>query len=429
MRKIIMSNKKLKKDKEYLLIISVNLLLLFPNLSISQSKKVMKNDVIQSKTFVDNVNYSEITFLKDVNFSGSKFKKNAIFYFCHFYGNSCFDAEFSGTAKFQYCTFEEETRFDGMYNNISLDNSIFKKSFDMYRFLIEESPVSFNSVSFLDEAVIERVSFPKETDFSGATIKSKLSFIDDVFNEKLDFSKIKLSENSQITFENVGLPFHLDFSENPKIYNEIDLSTYTYKNNKGFTLINLYNTDISKIKLDYQKFRLDLVDKSRNELTKDGPIPIYEGLLKNFKEHGQLESYKLLDIEYQQYKDNSFHKFKSKIEKWWWNFGYNRENVFKNSLIFLMFFMIVNFFFLNYLNKEVYSIDSVPIIRNNRRFLISNLMSRFWYSLVYTSLIFFTLSLKLNKLKFGNLLVIYVILIYLFGIISLAYMANFVLQK
>ena len=57
-------------------------------------------------------------------------------------------------------------------------------------------------------------------------------------------------------------------------------------------------------------------------------------------------------------------------------------------------------------------------------------ISRLWYSFVYTAVIFFSLSLKISNVNFRNKGgTMYIMFVYTLGLICLAYMANFVLQK
>lgn len=60
----------------------------------------------------------------------------------------------------------------------------------------------------------------------------------------------------------------------------------------------LYRSDISKFLFDYRYFQLIFTDTLHKEhLSRDEKISIYEAALKNFKDRGQLESYRLLDFE------------------------------------------------------------------------------------------------------------------------------------
>ncbi|WP_229747238.1 hypothetical protein, partial [Mucilaginibacter galii] len=59
-----------------------------------------------------------------------------------------------------------------------------------------------------------------------------------------------------------------------------------------------------------------------------------------------------------------------------------------------------------------------------------HLRKRLWYAFVYTCSTFFRLTLKMEKIKFSNWKgCVYLITVYVFGLITLAYLANYILNK
>lgn len=149
--------------------------------------------------------------------------------------------------------------------------------------------------------------------------------------------------------------------------------------------------------------------------------PFMSKSLKKFKDRGQTQSYEELDIECHDYQGRW-------IEKFWWNYGYNKEKVFCWTWRFLVVFTLSLITFLckklnlNYLNQKVYNIPTIPIVSD------FHWRSRLWYSLVYTITIFFSLSLKPDKIQY-KAGIIYLFFVHICGIVCLAYMANFVLQR
>ena len=250
------------------------------------------------------------------------------------------------------------------------------------------------------------------------------------FDHALSFSGAKFKDSSKVEFFEAVLPDTIDFTD-VKSNQEIDLTNANYyplraKNKDSVIHIFIENCDIGKLKLDYRYFELSFNRPGYDKrLTDDDKETIYEALLKNFKDRGQLESYQKLDIEYQNFKwKKDGFGWLTWLPAHWWNYGYSKALVFVNAFIFLSVFTFFNFWFFGYLNGKVYKLNYLPIIPFKRPFL------RAWYVLIYSSIIFFGLTLKTEKIDFnhksGSL---YIMLFYLLGIISLAYMANFVLQK
>lgn len=209
-----------------------------------------------------------------------------------------------------------------------------------------------------------------------------------------------------------------------KCIKEIDLTNNVFSNHISRPiLIYFQDCDITKFKIDYIHFKLGFFSGCSTEDKEKS----YEILLNNFKTSGQLESYRLLDIEYQDFKYKS-HWYSwplSWINKFWWNYGYTKSMVFFWTAVFLLIFTPITYIKLNYLNHEVYQMKNIP-----KMYPTTKKSVKWWYSFIYTSSIFFRLTLKLDDVKFQHRSwTIYILLVYTLGIICLAYMANFVLQK
>ena len=419
-------------------------------------------------------------------------------------------------------------------------------------------PVKFKNDSFTT-LNLSKCIFRNELILDSNYISSKLNFDNDSFGKRIIITHLRSSKNTQITFKNALLPEIIDLSRNEKFYNQVDLLSANFKDTAYYDTVkdkckkphylNLYKSDISNLHLDYIHFRLyfpkDMPNEEKNT--------VYEALLNNFKSRGQMESYEKLDIEYKDFKyKGKGKKWLSKIDAWWWNYGYSKEKVFIHAAFFLIFFTFITFLVLGFLNDEVFGMDDIKykiplsmkkfrnvdeqsqitgvkynltsnrklsaiihekgldvniqseIIEGNiykeeyksityclflagftlfmfgflplenailkldvianivrfkdQKFTIPGLavltliclalwifrerirvpksivyldkaLSRFWLSLVYTSKIFFPVFIKIENLKYRHqLLVFYILFIYLIGLVCLGYMTNIVLQ-
>ena len=297
----------------------------------------------------------------------------------------------------------------------------------------------FTSTIFTKGVDFTGTKFTQQTDFSGSNFLSTVDFSEVEFNKKISFNNLQFSPGSEIIFTGTFLPDTIDFSFNTqKINGGIDLTVAKFRDSGQVTekprYIVLYKTDISQFHLDYIHFRLLVPDsvKSPDDTVKrkvsdDEKESMYEGLLNNFNLHGQKESYRKLDIEYRRFK---FYK------KWWtipfywidlvwWNFGYNKELVFLWTMFLILLYSTINYPRLEYLNNNVYTVDKIPEDYSS----ISS-PRRYWYSFVYTAVLFFKFTLNTEKLKFNHIgATIYILMIYTSGLVCLAYMANFIIQK
>ena len=446
------------------------------------------------------------------------------------------------------------TRFE---NHFNISGAVFYNTAYMHHNFFY-APVLFatDSINSLD---LSSSIFHSEFTFTGNYVNENLSFANDTFYKTFRLNNISLGKNGQIIFNNTLLPDTLDFSSNERISNQVDLLVADFSDTARYDTaqkiykkphyINLYKSDISKFHLDYFHFRLYFPP----DLNLDERNSVYEALLNNFKTRGQDDSYEKLDIEYKAYKylHTPNKHWLNYIDKWWWNYGYDKDLVFVHAAFFLIFFTFITFIILGFLNDEVYSMDDIkytiplsmqkyrntepeenkesstdytiaassklsalykeggldikikPVARNSvyteqyktiiyclflgaftiflfsyyglERFVLKkhvvasilhhryaklkwgagitaillmlwiirnklyeyktvifldSVFTRFWLSLVYTSKLFFPLFIKIENLKYKHqLLVFYVLFVYLVGILCIGYMTNFVFQK
>ena len=256
--------------------------------------------------------------------------------------------------------------------------------------------------------------FTSMADFRNATFTKDANFDSTKFGTEANFSHLQLKDSCKLHFDNTVFPKILDFSNNPNIVDKIYLSTGNFYDDSFYKaktkqykphLINLYRTDICKFHLDYIHFKL-LIPDSTNEhkmVSLDEKESIYEALLHNFDIHGQKESYKLLDIEYQSFKwDHSWASWFTWLPRYWWNFGYEKEYIFLWVLGVVILFTLTTFPILNYLNTNVYKVENIPICSPPKsKLTVNRCFTRLWYSFIYTTSIFFKLTLKIENIQYN----------------------------
>lgn len=331
------------------------------------------------------------------------------------------DITFSGDAGFADCIFYDVVNITSCKFNY---NNHFARS-------IFNSSAKFGGSIFIGYCSFSNVTFNRRVTF-GCT-----------FLNKVKFNNLKITPNTEFDFSNTIFPDTVDFSNNPIIYNQINLLNLRFDEAIRFDtlakqsfkrkpiIINLYNSDISKFHLDYTHFKLSLAHpETGKELSIDEATSQYEALLKNFMDNGQMESHKNLDIEYQDYiraKKGLISQFGGIVKKKWNMYGHEKGRIFLHTFIFLVFFSIITYFFFDTLTQRVYKMDNIPDMTILKSGL--NWYQKIWYSFVYTSVLFFLLSLKVDKIQFHRWLpVLYIVLVYSVGIICIGYIADFILN-
>lgn len=305
--------------------------------------------------------------------------------------------------------------------DVDFDTVLFLKNADFtYSFFNRDA--RFEYCQFTDTAHFCMTTFLGDADFSNA-----------VFGHIAYFSGLTFGPQSQLSFTAAVLPDTLDFSENAVLPLPIELTDAHFTDGKVHHIF-LNRTNIGMVHFDYKHFKLLFFDpKNDTTISGEEKESIYREALQNFKSRGQADSYQKLDIEYRHFlAKNSFEWIIDMMKLSWWNYGYWKWLVFLWAIFFVMLFSLINYFRLNELNKHVYTIDGIlefPKL-GIQPFSWKRAKTRFWYSMVYTSNIFFRLTLDSKRVQFSKVRgSLYIFVIYIAGIICLAYMANFVLQK
>ncbi len=335
-------------------------------------------------------------------------------------------------------------------NSRFINESVFRYISFNSSFVLQSDTLD-NGIYFYSDSFI----YGSNNEFSILFCKSRgsMAFTSCYFAQKIQFYELETQENTVISFDKSILPERINFDHCPKLNSEVDFSNVDFDHKHNYDekkygyrkhLINLYKSNISKFHLDYTHFKLDFP----SELPLEEKKSMYEALLKNFKDRGQMDSYELLDIEYHDltYGNSNFIRY--------WNFyGYKKWMVFLWLTGFIFIYTIITYFSLDNLNgtsdvkllnnylgepgintpddeKCVYKIAKIPQLAPRKETkTIKEKFRRLWYSFMYTSTIFFLLTLKVENINFKKAGVLYLILVYSSGILCLGYLANFVLQK
>jgi hypothetical protein len=199
------------------------------------------------------------------------------------------------------------------------------------------------------------------------------------------------------------------------------------------------NTDVDKINFNYVDFKLSWDGIGREERG-----AMYIKILERFKKGGQLESYKNLDIEYKQFlylRDSTLlGAMKNEIDKWWWDYGYDKTRVIENSFKIFGLVILLNLLLFRWL-MEVYKPKNFEKLeaRLNHKYkfrkngLVLHKLHKIPAILAYSSYVFWGIKLDVSELKFEKWRWPWIFLIlmieYLAGIVCLAYIANLIITK
>lgn len=193
-------------------------------------------------------------------------------------------------------------------------------------------------------------------------------------------------------------------------------------------MLEVFNTNFEDISFNYPAQVTLLFTQ---DSTKDIAYNTYENLLNKFRKEGKSDSYKRLDIEYRNFKASSgtwWDMSVNYLDKIWWNHGYAKGNIVGWTLFFLFLFFLSNSLLWTQI-QSVYPFELEATEVNRYVYPKMYYVRKYFYILLYTAYIFFSLKVNFDKLSFKSIrLVAFFFAQYLVGLICLFFIANAILK-
>jgi len=219
----------------------------------------------------------------------------------------------------------------------------------------------------------------------------------------------------------------------------LDFTTIRRSNNSSPIALSLsYMGDgMSHLKLDYEYFELLFENSKLWEKEK-----VYKQLLDEQLKDGFTFGYEKLDKEYSKFKFTKDGSVLGEIQNWiaatWWDYGYDKFKVIKNSLKIFLLFILINLLIYPLL-CEVYCPQKFNDLRDRLTLRWAHPTGKVGWKLrlatipgviVYTAYIFWGLKLDLKEIELKKPAVYMLIMFeYVTGLICIAYVANYVFSK
>jgi|GEM_PF-1563020 len=384
------------------------------NFSLSQYDSLAD---FSSAQFHAQVDLSSVQFHALTEFNSAQFDAQANFY----------EAQFDARANFRLSQFRSIADFSA-------------SQFD--------ARVNFSTVHFHSQANFSSAQFKSQANFESAQFDAHVDFSNAQFHAQAYFSQA--SFNGKTNFRGATLPETLYFNNIKEIHKDeiIDFTFCELDSFQTSCAIDLVDTEISKIKLNYSSFQLIFPDSNYTFRKKSNT---YEQLLKTQKDYGFTTGYENLDKEYKEFKyiyhpsnNSSFitrcvNFTANVLQKYWWDYGYKKSKILWWSLFFWSIFSIINWLFFDVMNKGVYEIDYIFNPHKKHAKYIKVGLGRMQYkfniglqqivpAVIYTALIFFGLKISVEKINYKNIPgAIYIYSQYLLGLVCIAFIANYII--
>lgn len=330
----------------------------------------------------------------------------------------------------------KRTTFTGISNFQNLKKG-YKSKFELQRCLIDTAYVFGSTFLLLDRDTISMIAVSgganSSVHFANSKIKRMIVFLDTLESfQSFDSSgvnRLTISGTFVNSFAMNNLPDTLDFfgitvREPLRLRDNFSPGRIHY--------ISLTRSDIDKLDWEYQDFKLYFPSPA----TYDYKVGIYSSVMEHFKRNGYTISYENLDKEFQEFiylgSGNWFGGFLNWVDKNWWDYGYNKFLVVRNAIYLNILFFLINLFVFHSLVNHGYNIQKFVRVNADINDKYPNRFRRTLvkspYIFLYTSFIFWGLSLKIDNLGIHRIgLFSYVLLQYIVGVVCLAYIANLII--
>jgi uncharacterized protein YjbI with pentapeptide repeats len=393
--------------------------IILPKVDTFFSKLEIINKIIRFKfdmsgvVFKDDIILGASVFKEHIYFYGNKFYKKLVFNGALFEGElficrikclgnaSFFETKFKSHVEFSDAEFNDEVTF---YESKFLDGVLFVnvKFKNHTSFLIAEfyKLCEFKHNDFTYSPWFWFAQFHDTIDFRNTTFQDGVDFYSAKFNNYLSLHEV--NSGGEISFLKANIPKFIDISS-LSTKQTIDFNFINDSNGNKHYYINLYNTDIDNIDLN-DRFSLWF----DNNLYLEKQNSIYLNLLKKLDKIGFNRAYQKIDLDYKEfYLENYSKGFVDRtfyyLKKYWWNFGYEKENIFRNSFIFILIFTCFIYRKMDLFLIDVYVVETLKnrfIENKNIDSKFKRKLSDFYLAIIYTCFVFFNLRLSFDSLHF-----------------------------
>lgn len=269
-----------------------------------------------------------------------------------------------------------QSNFDFKHSDINGKTHVYESAFNqdfIFSFNHLHDISVFSSIHFKGHAEIFNTQYEKDSRlnqskfdhqamFNHSIYKGKADFLGNIFNGNVSFDAVRFEKDlsfrgstflENVSFDNTLLPSKVDFSnimiKGPSI--SLENAKPVIPGNK--ILINLYETDVSKINFNYTDFKLDFPDIAKHQEI----VFIYQKLLEKYKRSGMERSYKSLYREFKQYELLANNRpLANTIQKYWWDYGLEKNRLFVWFFGIMSILSLLNCCFYNLLITKYFNI-------------------------------------------------------------------------
>ncbi|HET6256722.1 MAG TPA: hypothetical protein VFE32_21805 [Puia sp.] len=236
----------------------------------------------------------------------------------------------------------------------------------------------------------DTLSSPNEFHFDGCFIDAPFNLMTELPRTTFDFYNCTFGPHADLSF----LPAHkVMFRSCRFISTNFPIGIFSAYDT---TYVSFINTDVEQTRMNYTpQMHLWFDTSDSHDLMENS----YIRLIEKYKKEGKSGSLQAIDIQYKQFKED---KIINWLDKWWWNYGYDKWKVLRLTSLIILCFFALNLCFWKPMQ------DAYPIIefQSNDYYYQSRgqqLTDRISRPLLFTFFVFFSLRVEFNKLNLDKL--------------------------
>ena len=195
------------------------------------------------------------------------------------------------------------------------------------------------------------------------------------------------------------------------------------------SVVVLHKTNLSNLRFDPTRIFF-VVDTAQDYLMRE---KIYNQLIEYFKYND--EERREYDIQYRKmkraYEDNWWSSFKDFCQELWNDYGYDNGKIWMNAAIVFLLFFAINLFLFPKIILNGYMLDGFTALnrKNESSGLFRRFRFEFAYSLLFTLLLFWIVSIDWGKLKIKNLgIAFWIMFQYIISLLILTFIVKSIFQ-
>lgn len=261
-----------------------------------------------------------------------------------------------------------------------------------------EDAENYRFESYAHEIIFRRCYIANPMDFKSRAPDTKIKFIDCTFGPSFNLTNLRIDYLALDNSQNIPNPLKIKFASDT-IWGQISL----------------VNTEVNRLEIEWTDKMWLYFDSVQTTEIIDRT---FNSLLDKYRAELRTDYYRRIDLMHHYYSEDAFFW---NLDQHWWGHGYKKNLVFLWTGVLLLLFTMTNFIWWPQM-QSVYSLFPMKRVFSFKSYLT---LKSFFAAFLYSAFIFFSLSIKLDRLKLARTeFVAWFLIQYLSGLFCLLFIVK-----